>query len=176
MNERSVLIDLFLQFAFLSCIAIGGIIAVVPEMHTAVVERHQWMTSQTFVTLFALSQAAPGPNVIVVTLVGWKVAGAAGAAVATFAAAAPSFAMAYAASKIWRRVRTLDWYRLFERGIAPVTIGLVLSSGVLLAEVAVTNAVAALLTLGTGAAVLRWRNSPLIALAIAAMAGFLGLV
>lgn len=176
MNERSVFVDLTLQFAVLSLMSIGGIIAVVPEMHAAVVETHRWMSSTDFVTLFALAQAAPGPNVIVVTLIGWRVAGASGALVATLAVSAPSFAMAYTASRFSTRFNRLNWYRLAERGIAPVTIGLVLSSGVLLSDVATHGWASLAITALTVAAVLKWRNSPLIALAAAALAGLVGLV
>jgi chromate transporter len=176
MNERSVLTDLAVQFALLSLMSIGGIIAVVPEMHAAVVETHNWMSSTDFVTLFALAQAAPGPNVIVVTLIGWKVAGALGALVATLAVSTPSFLIAYTASRFWSHFNALDWYRLFERGIAPVTIGLILSSGLLLTNVATNSWSSLIVTALTVASLLRWRNSPLIALGCAALAGLAGFV
>ena len=67
-------------FALLSFFAIGGANAVIPEMHRQAVDVHGWMTSQRFTDLFAIAQAAPGPNIIIVTLIGWEVAGIAGAA------------------------------------------------------------------------------------------------
>jgi chromate transporter len=176
MTDRGVLLDLAMQFAFLSIMAFGGIIAVVPEMHVAVVEQRHWMSSELFVTLFALAQAAPGPNVIVVTLVGWQVAGGAGALVATVAVSAPSFILAYTASRLWSWINALNWYRLFERGIAPVTIGLVLSTGLLLADVAGRSWTGIAVTVLTVAATLRWQNSPLIVLGCAALAGLAGFV
>lgn len=174
MSERPILLDLALQFMALSLMSIGGIIAVVPEMHAAVVESHRWMTSQDFVTLFALAQAAPGPNVIVVTLIGWRVAGAVGALVATLAVSFPSFVIAYAASRLWSRVNAREWYRICERGMAPVTIGLILSSGLLLTNVAVDHWGSLVITVLTVLALLKWRNSPLIALGCAAVAGLAG--
>jgi len=176
MNERSVLVDLAIQFTALSLMSIGGIIAVVPEMHAAVVETHRWMSSQDFVTLFALAQAAPGPNLIVVTLIGWRVAGAAGALVATVAVSLPSFIIAYSASRLWSRVNARSWYRICERGMAPVTIGLILSSALLLSKVAVDHWGSLAVTALTVVSLLRWRNSPLIALGLAAAAGLAGFV
>lgn len=176
MSDRPVLFDLSWQFAALSLMSIGGIIAVVPEMHAAVVERHQWMAAQDFVTLFALAQAAPGPNVIVVTLIGWRVAGGLGALIATVAVSTPSFLITYTASRVWRSVNGRVWYRVCERGMAPVTIGLILSSGLLLSRVAVEHWGALAVTALTVLALLKWRNSPLVALACSALAGLAGLV
>lgn len=176
MSERSVLADLAVQFIGLSLMSIGGIIAVVPEMHAAVVNNHGWMSSQDFVTLFALAQAAPGPNVIVVTLIGWRVAGLAGAVVSTIAVSLPSFVIAYSASRLWSRLNARAWYRVCERGMAPVTIGLICSSALLLTHVAVDHWGSMVVTALTVVSLLKWRNSPLIALGFAAAAGWAGLV
>ena len=71
------------QFAILSLFAVGGVMAVIPEMHRQAVEVSHWMTERQFADLFAIAQAAPGPNIIIVTLIGFQVAGFAGAIVAT---------------------------------------------------------------------------------------------
>ena len=73
-----VLIELAAQFLVLSLLSIGGANAVLPEIHLRVVETEGWMTDADFAQLFALSQAAPGPNVLIVSLIGWKVAGVVG--------------------------------------------------------------------------------------------------
>jgi chromate transport protein ChrA len=91
-----VLWQLFTGFAALSLIAIGGGIAVVPEMNRLAVDVHGWMSDAHFAQLFALAQAAPGPNIIVVGLIGWHVAGLAGMVVAMLAATGPSGLLAYA--------------------------------------------------------------------------------
>jgi len=70
-----ILVALALQFAGLSLVAFGGANAVIPEIHRQAVEVHHWMTDQDFASLFAIAQAAPGPNFLVTTLVGWKAAG-----------------------------------------------------------------------------------------------------
>ena len=68
----SVAGELFLEFALLSFVAFGGATALLPEMHRVVVENHHWLDDTPFTHLYAIAQAAPGPNVLVVTLIGGK--------------------------------------------------------------------------------------------------------
>ena len=77
-------------FAMCSVIAVGGANSTVPEMHRQVVDVHQWMGDRTFSELFAIAQAAPGPNAVFVSLLGQYVAGIPGALVAIAAMCAPS--------------------------------------------------------------------------------------
>lgn len=156
--------------------AVGGVIAVVPEMHKTVVDIHQWMSSEAFATAWALAQAAPGPGVIVVTLIGWHVAGAVGAIVATVAVCTPSFVITYGISRLWSRYSHHEWYKVFERGIVPITVGLILSGGVVLTTAAASSWATYGVVAATVAFGLLSRASPLIALAAAAVIGLLGLL
>ncbi|MBX5493560.1 MAG: chromate transporter, partial [Chloroflexi bacterium] len=70
-----VLLDLILVFAPLSLVAVGGVMVVLPDIHRQVVEVHGWLTDAQFADLFALARAAPGPNVLLVSLIGWQAAG-----------------------------------------------------------------------------------------------------
>ena len=79
MKTGDTLAALAWQFAVLSLVAFGGANAVIPEIHHQSVEVRHWMTDQDFAALFAIAQAAPGPNFLVSTLVGWKAAGLPGA-------------------------------------------------------------------------------------------------
>ncbi|GGE27699.1 chromate transporter [Agaricicola taiwanensis] len=177
MNERDVLLQLALQFLTVSLLAIGGAAAVIPEIHRGVVETHQWMSSQEFANLFALAQAAPGPNVLVVTVIGWRVAGLAGALVATGAMTIPAFGLAYFAARFRQRWHMLDWYKRLERGAAPVTIGLIASAGCLLTlAVAQESWMSYAITAGMAAVIALTRLNPLIFLGVAAGLGLLGLV
>ena len=88
MND-SPLLSLFGYFALLSLFAVGGANAAIPEMHRIAVEVMQWMTERQFADSFAIAQVSPGPNIIIVTLIGYHVAGLAGAAVATTAMCGP---------------------------------------------------------------------------------------
>jgi chromate transporter len=176
MSERGVLTELAIQFALISLVSIGGANATLPEMHRAVVDVHGWMTSETFANLFALAQAAPGPNVLVVTLIGWQVAGVPGALVTTFAMTGPAFVVAYSASRAWERWHRVQWYKAFERGVVPVTVGLIAASGCVLTEAAALSWVNYLITAVTAACVLFTRINPLVALSAAAVLGLSGLI
>ena len=88
--DLEILRQIAMEFLALSMMAIGGVMSTLSEMHRVVVDHHHWMTSTEFAEVVALSQAAPGPNILVVTLVGWKVAGFAGALVATLAMCGPT--------------------------------------------------------------------------------------
>lgn len=165
------LVLLAVQVLFLSCVAIGGFITTIPELHRFVVETHRWMTDDRFVTLYALAQIAPGPNSIVVTLIGWEVAGVAGAALATAASCLPTLVIAYTASLFWMRYKQAAWYRTFERAVAPFAVGLVLATGVLLTSAASKSWTSHALTAATVAFLLVTRRSPMIPLAVAAVLG-----
>jgi len=130
------LMRLFLSCCLFSLMAVGGANALVPEMHRQVVDVNGWMSSTEFASLFAIAQAAPGPNMLIVSLVGWKVAGLPGAVVSTIAMCGPSSILAFGVAKLWERFSASPWRRAIERGLAPVTIGLVLGSACLLAKAA----------------------------------------
>lgn len=174
--ENPILL-LTLKILLLSFMAIGGFITTVPELHRYVVDLHGWMTDERFVTLFAIAQAAPGPNFIVVTLVGMEIGGIRGAALATIAACLPTLLIAYSVSKFWARYNRTGWYRVIERGMAPVAVGLVLATGLLLTSSASLGSLPRMaVTLGTAAFLLTTRRSPLIPLIVAAAAGAGGLL
>ena len=94
---------LALIFAQLSLIAFGGGNTTLPEMHRQVVDVHHWMTGADFAALYALAQAAPGPNMMVAPLIGWQVAGLAGLLVTTVALFGPSSIVTVIALRLWRR-------------------------------------------------------------------------
>lgn len=128
-----ILLELALWFGLLSLIAFGGMPAVMPEMQRLVVDVNGWATPAEFIQLFALGQAAPGPNVLIVSLIGWKVAGLTGALVALFAVCGPTAILAWWVSGLWERFRDSPWRQAISRAIAPLVVGLILSSGVILA-------------------------------------------
>ena len=174
MND--VLAQLAIDFSLLSLFAFGGVITVLPEMHRSVVEVHDWMSGAEFAQLFALAQAAPGPNILVVSLIGWKVAGLAGAVVATGAVCAPSSLLTYAVSRVWQRFRGARWRKIVEDGLVPVTVGLMLAGGYLITLAADHSAPAFAVTAATAAIVLTTRIHPLWLLAGGGLLGLSGWV
>lgn len=174
-DSAHVLIELATRFAALSLVAIGGINAILPEIHRVVVDVEGWMTSAEFAELFALAQLAPGPNAMVVALVGWKVAGLAGALVATVAACGPSSVACYVAWQWAARMEQSAMRRTVQRALSPIAIGLILASGYTLALGADRSPGALALTLIATAALAWTRINPVWLLLAAAGAGVAGL-
>jgi chromate transporter len=170
----AVLLELAWRCAALSLVAIGGINAILPEVHRVVVDVEHWMTSAEFAELFALAQLAPGPNAMVVALIGWKVAGIAGAFVATVAICGPSSLLCYVALHWWDRLRASPRRAIVARALAPVAIGLILASGYTLARGADRTVVAVALTAISAAALAFTRVNPVWVLAAAALVGVAG--
>ena len=164
---------LFTNFLLLSLLAIGGANAVIPEMHRVVVEQQHWMNGQTFASLFAIAQAAPGPNVLVVTLIGWHVAGLPGALVTTLAMTVPAAVVAVCASRYLFHSVSLAWRRRWQLGLAPVTLGLICAAAMLLARLANTHLAGWGITLLACLFGLGLRANPLWMLAIGALCGVL---
>jgi chromate transporter len=161
-------------FAQLSLLAFGGGNSILPDMQRQVVVAHGWMSAADFAALYALAQAAPGPNMLVVTLIGWRVAGLAGALTATAALCLPSSLLTYATCSLWHRFRDAPWRRAIQSGLMPVTAGLVMAGGALLAATTSTDWATAAITIAAGALFLFTRLHPLLVLAAAALLGALG--
>jgi len=172
----SVLLSLAIVFAELSLLAFGGTNSVLPEMQRQVVDVHGWLTAQQFASLFALAQAAPGPNMMVVTLIGWRVAALPGALVATLAVATPSSVLTFFAAHLWHRFRDAWWRQAVQRGLMPVTAGLVMASAALLIRTTATNIGTAAVVVVATLVLLFTRTHPLIVLGAAAALGAAGVV
>jgi chromate transporter len=171
-----VLVDLALQFLLLSLLSIGGANAIIPEIHLRVVDIHHWMTDDDFAQMFALSQAAPGPNVLVVALIGWKVAGVAGALVTMGAMCGPSSVLTYWIAHFWERFRDAPLRVAIQRTLAPITVGLILSSGYVLTRTTDHNLLAYAVTGATLLLALTTRVHPLWMLAAGGALGAFGLI
>ena len=174
--DLEILRQIAMEFLALSMMAIGGDMSTLSEMHRVVVDHHHWMTSTEFAEVVALSQAAPGPNILVVTLVGWKVAGFAGALVATVAMCGPTSIITLLVAGAWQRFRDARWRIAIENGLAPVTIGLMIASAFLLVRSADQSAAAYVASAVTVAAMLATRINPLWLIAAGAVAGYAGLI
>ncbi|TFW00443.1 chromate transporter [Oxalobacteraceae bacterium OM1] len=170
------LTEIAIYFATLSLMAIGGANVLIPDMHRQLVEVSGWMSSKEFATLVALSQAAPGPNVLIVSLLGWKVAGIPGGLVATAAMCLPTTLLTYGFTRVWDRYREARWRTAVQAGLASVTVGLILASGYVLTRAADHNWGGYALTAGTVFIMLRTRIHPFWMLGVAAVLGIFGLV
>ncbi|MFB7055363.1 chromate transporter [Streptomyces vinaceus] len=127
-------------FSQLSLLSFGGGNAILPELQRQAVNVHSWATPQQFHSLFGLAQAAPGPNLMIVTLLGWHAAGLGGALVATLAMVGPSALVAAIVTRLWHRLRDRSWQRTIQASVTPVSAGLV-AAGALFAVRASTATV-----------------------------------
>lgn len=134
-----LLIALGLVFTQLSVLAFGGGNAILPEMQHQVVTVHQWMTAEQFSSMFAMAQAAPGPNMMIVPLVGWHVAGPMGLLVTSIAKFGPSSVITVYALKFWNNFKDHALRTCFEKALKPITVGLVLVSAWIIAEASAQN-------------------------------------
>jgi chromate transporter len=131
-----IVLELFLEFALLSLVAFGGATALLPEMHRVIVDHHHWLDDATFTHLYAIAQAAPGPNVLVVTLIGWKVAGLLGALAATLGMCLPMSVLIYGLVDPWERFSGRRWQQAISLGVAPLAVGLLFSGATRIAQAA----------------------------------------
>lgn len=187
MNLRTFLHILTL-FASLSLMSIGGGNTVLPEMHLKAVRDYNWMTDGQFADIFAISQAAPGPSILIVTLVGYKaglgavpaewaqVGGIAGAILATVAMMVPAGILVFLVARVWESAKESSIRKAIEKGFAPLTVGLVLASGYVMSRTADHDIRAYVLTAACTGIFVFTKINPLIVVAVAGVLGFLKLV
>ncbi|WP_425260131.1 chromate transporter [Rubrivivax sp. RP6-9] len=168
------LLALLLHFALLSLLAVGGAITTAPDMQRFVVGDRGWLSDAQFTASVALAQAAPGPNVLFVAVIGWNVGGLAGVAATMVGSLLPSTTLALAASRWGAARKDSRGVRAFTGGMAPLTIGLLLSTGWVLTEPGRHHAGALLLVAATVLLMLRTKISPMWPIAAGAVVGALG--
>ena len=170
------LLTLAIFFATMSLFAIGGANSAVPEIHRYAVSVQHWLTDPQFSETFALAQLTPGPNVIIVTLIGYHVAGVLGGLVTTVAMCGPTCLFAYFVGRASDRFQGATWHAALSRGMVPVTLGLLASSATVVATSSDYSWLAVAITAGTAILAFFVRVHPLWAFAAAAVLGVVGLV
>lgn len=169
------LVDLVAVFAPLSLVSVGGANSILSDVHRQVVVNHGWMSETDFASAFVLAQAVPGPNILVVSLIGWHVAGLAGALVSMAAICGPSSVLALLAARGMHSVRLTRWRALLQAGLGPLTIGLMLATGLILARSADHTPVTVAVTLLTTLVLMRTKLHPLLLIGAGAVFGLAGL-
>lgn len=165
---------LFGHFVVLSLLAVGGAITTAADMHRYLVNQHGWLTDAQFNASIALAQAAPGPNVLFVAVLGYNTAGLIGAAATMLGMLLPSTTLALWATRWGRARRETRGVRAFTAGMAPLTLGLLLATGWLLTEPSREHPGALLLVGVSTLAMVRTRWSPIWLVALGAGIGALG--
>ena len=128
------LVQLLNVFSLLSILAVGGGSAVLPQMEHETVGVHHWVSPDSFASIYSLGQMAPGPNMTMVGLIGFKamskdspLAGIAGMIIVLMAFYLPSSFLVYVASHVWDAFKENPWRDSIQKGMAPITIGLMLA-------------------------------------------------
>ena len=168
------LLGLFGHFLLLSLLSIGGAITTAPDMHRYLAKEHGWISDLDFTASVAIAQAAPGPNVLFVAVLGWNVAGVLGMLAALSGILLPSAALAVAASRWGHARKDALAVRAFTQGMAPLTLGLLLATGWVLAEPNRGHPGAMALTAATALIMWRTRIAPIWLVAAGAVVGALG--
>jgi chromate transporter len=176
MKQDGVVWALAGHFALMSLFAMGGANAALPEMYRLAVETRQWMTDREFADIFAIAQATPGPNVIVVTLIGYHVAGLAGALVATVSMCGPTCVLAYFAGRLWDKFKHATWRIIMQAAMVPLSLGLIGASALVITQVVASSWAAAGLTAGTALLTYWVRMNPIWILLAAALLGLFGVI
>ncbi len=120
-------------FGSASLLSVGGGTAIVPQLQRETVLDHGWLTAAQFADNFAIAQVAPGPSTLLVTLLGYRAAGLGGALLATAAMILPAAILVGVVTRMWLRTGHARWHAALEHGIAPIAVGLVAASGVVIA-------------------------------------------
>jgi chromate transporter len=177
MNDHpNPIASLVWTFGLMSLFAVGGASSAVPEMHRVAVDVQHWMTDKQFADMFAISQLSPGPNVLIVTLIGYSVAGIAGALAATVAMCGPTAILAYYVSRILQRSSQSRWPALIQAALVPLSIGLMAASALILARTSDQSWIAALITIVAAILAFATRLNPFWMLLAGGLLGFAGVV
>jgi chromate transporter len=163
-------------FGVMSLFAVGGANSAIPEMHRVAVDVQHWLTDKQFADVFAISQLSPGPNVLIVTLIGYAVAGVAGALAATLAMCVPTAVLAYYVSHLLSRSSHSRWPAIIQAALVPLSIGLMAASGLVLALTSDRTWAAALVTAAAAVLAAATRLNPLWLLLAGGFLGFAGVI
>ena len=157
----SLLIHLAWTFALLSILAVGGGTAVLPEMQTILA--HQFGIDHIqFVHIYSIGQLAPGPNMLMVLVIGYQIAGLIGAGVVLLSFFLPSSVLCFYVGRIWSRFGESPWRRTIQNALEPISIGLMSSGVYVVAKASVVSSITLALALVTLYLILRTKINPVL--------------
>jgi chromate transporter len=174
--DRIDLTSIFFHFLALWFVAVGGPSAILPDIHRYMVEANQLLSNREFAEIYTLAQAAPGPNVMYVTLMGWYLAGWPGAVATTIPILIPATTLTLLVGHFNERYPDAPILRAIRRGLTPITIGLMFAGATILMRAVSDDWRGYAVSLLAAALALRVSLNPLWLLAAGALAGIAGLV
>ena len=160
-------------FGALSLMSIGGANATIPEIHRQIVTELHWMNDARFAKLVAIGQTSPGPNVLVISIIGWSLASIAGLGVATLAFLGPSGVLALAIGRLMARYERLDVVARVRKALAPIAVGFMLASGLVMTQASYSGAASLAIVAAVAVLVYASRVSPFWGILAGAVVGML---
>jgi len=170
MNQIPILVRVF---AFLSLLTVGGGMAAFPEMKLLTVDVHKWLTFPQLIHIYSVGQMAPGPNMMMIVVIGQWAGGFLGAVVTVVAFFGPTALLAFVVGKGWRKLEKWPWRKSIQEGLAPVSIGLLLAGCFTMAKGAITGLETGALAVGTLLILLQYKINPALLVLAAAVIGIL---
>ncbi len=162
-------------FAYLSLLTVGGGMAAFPEMQDLTVDVHQWLTKTELIHLYSIGQMAPGPNMMMIVPIGDWAAGTLGAALVLAAFFGPTALLTFGVGRLWNRIEAWPWRNSIQRGLAPVSIGLLLAGCFTMAKGAIFGRETAAMAAAVLLILLQFKINPALLIAASAVIGALTL-
>lgn len=162
-------------FAYLSLLTVGGGMAAFPEMKILTVQVHKWLTFPQLIHLYSVGQMAPGPNMMMIVSIGEWAGGFLGAVITVIAFFAPTALLAFVVARLWKRLEKWPWRSSIQRGLAPVSIGLLLAGCFTMAKGAIRGLETATIAVATLMILLQYEVNPALLVVASAIVGVLSL-
>jgi len=160
-------------FAYLSLLTVGGGMAAFPEMKILTVEAHRWLTFPQLIHLYSVGQMAPGPNMMMIVSIGEWAGGFLGALVTVVAFFGPTALLTFVVARLWKRLEDWPWRTSIQRGLAPVSIGLLLAGCFTMAKGAIAGLDAATIAVVVLLILLQYKINPALLVVASAVVGVL---
>jgi chromate transporter len=157
MNQTPALVRVF---AYLSILTVGGGMAAFPEMKILTVEVHKWLTFPQLIHLYSVGQMAPGPNMMMIAVIGQWAGGMLGAAAVLIAFFGPTALLAFVVARLWKKLEKWPWRTSIQQGLAPVSIGLLLAGCFTMAKGAIFGVETAGIAVGVLLILHRYKVNP----------------
>jgi chromate transporter len=154
--RESPLVGLTFMLMAFSVVSIGGGPSIFAPLQHQVTAVMGWLTPREFIDLFAIARVAPGPGMMLSTLIGWKIAGIWGGVVATLALFVPSSLLAIVVARYWNKYRGHRWHRAAEAGLAPIAVGLLFAGAMSIMQLSAGSVLSWVVALTAGG-LLSWR-------------------
>jgi chromate transporter len=157
MNQIPALIRVF---AYLSILTVGGGMAAFPEMKILTVEVHKWLTFPQLIHIYSVGQMYPGPNMMMIVVIGQWAGGFLGALAVLIAFFGPTALLAFIFARGWRKLDKWPWRTSIQQGLAPVSIGLLLAGCFTMAKGAISGVETAAIAVGVLLILLQYKVNP----------------